>query len=130
MTWQEALEIMVSRTKHERFRELCADGHPEHEAARRALVELAGGDPGAVPSLAKQAANFAGAMGRAAVATVTGKQVLCSPEQRAAREAICRSCEKLVNGKCVLCGCPYLRKLAHATEACPLDKWPKQEGAT
>jgi hypothetical protein len=80
------------------------------------------------PSVTQQAANFAGATARAAMAAVTGKQVMCTPEQKSEREAICKPCDKLVNGRCVLCGCPYLSKLARATEDCPIGRWPKLGG--
>jgi hypothetical protein len=98
---------------------------PEYKSA--VIEQTAQFDPGVkreYPSYAQQAANFAGAMGRAVVAAVTGNQVMCTPEQRAEREVICQGCDKLIDGRCVLCGCPYLKKLALATEDCPLRKWP------
>jgi hypothetical protein len=82
------------------------------------------------PSIGQQAANFAGATARTVVAAVTGKQVYCTPEQKAEREAICKPCDKLINGRCVLCGCPYLRKLERATEDCPIGRWQKLEVAS
>jgi hypothetical protein len=83
-----------------------------------------------MPSIGRQAYNVAGAIGRVAAAALAGKQVNCTPEQKAEREAICQGCDKLVNGKCLLCGCPYLRKLARATENCPIGRWPKLEVAS
>lgn len=45
MTWQDALELEVARSGHHRYRELCADGHPDHEAWRARLLARAGGAP-------------------------------------------------------------------------------------
>jgi phage-related protein len=39
MDWQEALEIRVRQTKHERFRVLTAADHPDHLTWRRRMVE-------------------------------------------------------------------------------------------
>jgi hypothetical protein len=91
---------------------------------------IAAGESVAFPSITQQAANFAGATVRSVVAAVTGNQVWCTEEQKAEREAICKPCDKLVNGKCSLCGCPYLRKLERATEDCPIGRWPKLEVAS
>lgn len=41
MNWREALEIVVSRSGHERYRELCAEAHPEHAAHRERVVAKA-----------------------------------------------------------------------------------------
>jgi hypothetical protein len=41
MTWQESLEIMVSRTGHERYRELCAEEWPDHAAWRDLVIRQA-----------------------------------------------------------------------------------------
>lgn len=45
MDWSEALEIVIARTRHERFRVLCAGDHADHEVWRRKVIELAGGEP-------------------------------------------------------------------------------------
>jgi hypothetical protein len=49
MDWRAALEIMVTRTGHARYRTLCADDHPDHCAWRRLMLRLAGAneDPAA-----------------------------------------------------------------------------------
>lgn len=52
MTWEESLEIMVSRTKHERLRWLCGDENPDansREGYRNLMVRLATGEPAAPP---------------------------------------------------------------------------------
>lgn len=44
MMWQEALEIVVARTRHERYRELCSDDNPDAEqrdAYRTGVIEMA-----------------------------------------------------------------------------------------
>ena len=42
MQWTEALEIIVDRTGHIRYRELTADDAPDHELWRERVLELAG----------------------------------------------------------------------------------------
>ncbi len=44
MIWQDALEIIVARTKHERYRVLCSDSWIDHESWRAFIVRLAGND--------------------------------------------------------------------------------------
>lgn len=41
------------------------------------------------------------------------------------RYAICKQCEKNVNGKCkaMNCGCPLKAKVASTQTQCPLNKW-------
>jgi hypothetical protein len=49
--WTEALEIVIERSRggqrygHERFRALCAEGHPDREIWRARMVETATGTP-------------------------------------------------------------------------------------
>jgi hypothetical protein len=76
-------------------------------------------------SVAQQARNFAGAIGRSVVAAVTGNVVFCTPDQESERESICFHCDKLVNGTCILCGCQYRKKIRLATERCPIGKWER-----
>ena len=45
MTYPEALEIVIARTKHERYRQLCADDHPDHLAWRAHVIAEASGAP-------------------------------------------------------------------------------------
>jgi hypothetical protein len=58
MTWQDALETVVSRTRHERYRWLCSDESPDarqRESYRALMLTLAGQpapDPPAVAPLA------------------------------------------------------------------------------
>lgn len=150
MNWKECLDFVVEKTRHVRYVELCSESDPNHEVWRLRMCEKAaafGADVGEVaavpmgavstgtgsvvayPSLAKQATNFLGAMGRAAVAAVTGEQVIVSDEVFAARFEECKKCEKFdpKQERCSACGCAYRKKLALATESCPLDppRWTR-----
>jgi hypothetical protein len=49
--WMTALEIVVARTKHQRYRALCAPGHPDHPAWRARVRALAAA-PGPPPPAA------------------------------------------------------------------------------
>jgi hypothetical protein len=80
-----------------------------------------------IPSLGKQAANLAGAMGRVVVAAATGQSVAVGDEERDRRLDICRACPEYdaANDRCRKCGCVGKWKAKLATEHCPLDppKW-------
>lgn len=39
--YSEALEIMIARSRHERYRVLCADTHPQYREYRSRIIELA-----------------------------------------------------------------------------------------
>ncbi len=125
MNWEQALEIIVRQTNHERFRELCADDHPDHEYWRKDMIVRA-----KFPSPFEQAKNAMAAMGRVAGAVVTAKPVWVNQEDRAKRLAICASCPELVDDKCRKCGCFFLAKISLATEKCPIDKWLAVEPIT
>jgi hypothetical protein len=46
MEWPEAIEVVISRTKHTRFRWLCSEENPDAQARlgyRRQMVEMATG---------------------------------------------------------------------------------------
>lgn len=137
MEWSEALDTVVARTGHERYRVLCADDHPDHERHRRRMIERATGEAPTptpatpFPSPLRQAVNLAGAVGRVVVAAVQGGPVMVPPEVYAARRAICLSCEhntaRAVGAvACGRCGCGGA-KLQLATEACPVGKWTRYE---
>ena len=53
-TWQECLELVVFRTKHERYRELCADSHPHHLIWRQRVMALAGVEVPEVKAVVKK----------------------------------------------------------------------------
>jgi hypothetical protein len=54
MDWPEAIEVVIARTKHERYRELCDDTHPDHPAWRRRIIALATGEPESLPLSLRQ----------------------------------------------------------------------------
>jgi hypothetical protein len=131
--WAEATELVIARTGHGRYRELTADDHPDHLEWRRRVVEKATGlppGPAEYPSLFRQAANLAGAAVRVVVAAAQGGPVRVPPPVYYERLAVCRGCE--FNGArpagvhCTKCGCGGM-KLEFATEACPVQKWPRWE---
>ncbi len=45
MTWQDALDLVVARTRHERYRVLCHDKHPDHAIWRARMISQATGEP-------------------------------------------------------------------------------------
>ncbi len=96
MTLTEALDIVVSRTRHERFRWLCSDENPDEfsrERYRAIVMAQAAGTPQEMPSMAQMAVSALGAAGRVAGAVLAGQQVRVSPEVKAERLAICQACE-------------------------------------
>ena len=147
VTWQEALEVVVARTKHERYRTLCADSHPERHHYRDAVMQLALKQrpdwvdtgtavdgmvnvrpSGEYPGIAQLARNAAGAVGRVVSAAVRGEPVLASPELKATRLSVCQGgCDYYdlgqVRCKAAGCGCFLEAKTGLATERCPLGKW-------
>ena len=136
MDWPEALDLVIGRTRHEAYRGKCADSHPDHLAWRRRMIEQATGQattPAEYPSLWRMAGNLAGAAGRVVAAAVKGEPIRVTPEVYHARLAICQGCEQYdhAKGRCRICGCWTSRKLALATESCPLPepKWgPVHDG--
>lgn len=46
MTLEEALTIVIARTGHARYRDLCDPSHPSFEAYRALVMELAEDRPG------------------------------------------------------------------------------------
>lgn len=40
--WRDALEIVVGETRHERWRLLCSEDHPNHLGARKTVLRMAG----------------------------------------------------------------------------------------
>lgn len=124
MEWEAALEIVVARTGHERYRVLCDESHPDHAIHRRRVIELATATPRepSYPSLARQALNLAGAAGRVVAAVANGVAYRVSEEEHARRLAICQACEfhDAAKRRCTKCGCGGA-KLHLATERCPLE---------
>ena len=43
--------------------------------------------------------------------------------EREARLAVCKQCEKLMDGMCAACGCYVELRAATADKECPYEKW-------
>jgi hypothetical protein len=125
--WEQALAIVVERTKHKRYVGLCDESWPDHAYWRREMIRMAAIEPNQFPSLARQAGNFAAAMGRAGAALVTGKPVKVAPDEHDRRWGLCMTCPNLVNDKCKLCGCFFRAKIGLAQERCPIGRWERVE---
>jgi hypothetical protein len=153
MEWQEALEIVIAKTKHEAYRKACADENPQAEIWRHRMLVKAGQEPhngngqefqfpaqivsqneqssqhGSTdvsnPSLLTQAVNVVGAATRVVTAIATGRDIKVPSHIYTQRTIICKSCEHYdcECDKCKICGC-YRLKRELATEKCPIDKWP------
>ena len=126
MDWREALEVVIARTGHQRYRELCGGDHPEHEGYRRVVVEKARQFAG-YPPLARQAASLAGAVGRVVIAAARGEPIRVPADVLASRRATCAGCEHHdhATDRCRMCGCSGL-KLELATETCPIGLWERR----
>lgn len=131
MEWTEALDQVVARTRHERYRALCADAHPDHAAYRRLVIELATGTPAEYPPLITQASSVVGAIGRAAAAILAGEPVLAPRDVVRARQALCLICPEYdaCAARCRLCGCRTAAKQQLATELCPIGRWERHEAS-
>lgn len=123
MDWPEAVDQLVARTRHERYRDLCDGSHPDHALWRSKVVELATGEAPApqYPPLGRQAASLAGSLWSWAV---SGFAVAPEPLQ-ASRRAVCRSCPRYdaAASRCALCGCYTAAKIAMRSEHCPEGRW-------
>lgn len=87
---------------------------------RRVTFEMLGRPaPDDPPPLAAQAKTLA----RAVVRFVGSGLERSTSAQRAERLAVCGGCEFFAGGRCRKCGCALARKVAMASEHCPIDKW-------
>jgi mannose/cellobiose epimerase-like protein (N-acyl-D-glucosamine 2-epimerase family) len=132
MTLDQALEIVVSRTKAERYRYLCSDDNPDawqRDQYREMVLAMAATEAaeGGSPSALEMVSNAAKALGRVVKAAATGEPIRVSPDERDRRWAQCMTCENLVDDRCKLCGCSFLAKIKLATERCPIGKWERIE---
>lgn len=127
----EALDVVVGRTKVERYRDLCDPSHPDYNPNYSAIVlRMAGFLPPEeppfatiqAPDLLTKAVNFASAV----VTHVAAGMPTASPELKAARLAVCEPCDqRLPGGTCVGCGCNLDLKASWEDQECPKGKWPK-----
>src|SRR5262245_4476328 len=120
MELAEALDIVVARTGHARYRDLCNPEHPAYNAAYIPIV-LAMARAAESPSTPRVVGNALGAAGRVVAAVARGERVRVSSAVHAERLAICHQCEfnrlRPTGVKCSRCGCGEL-KLSLATERC------------
>lgn len=122
MDWTEALEVVIERTKHERYRDLCAETHPSHERFRAEMIRQATGQSPAAPaprypSLVQQAWNVS----KAATGFVTSGFQIADQAEQERRIAICHTCELYdpVKDRCLKCGCKISLKTRIASSHCP-----------
>lgn len=130
MDWEEALEIVMDRTRHEPFRSGCAEDHPDRETWRARMIEMATNSPPApasYPPVYAMAGTALAAAGRAAAAAVHGRSATVPAAEYDRRLATCRACPEFdaIPARCRLCGCYASLKLRLAAERCPLEppKW-------
>jgi hypothetical protein len=130
----EALDIQISRTKHERYRELCDPSHPDHAAWQSHVIIAASSPwppvppPVPLPAPAIEPPSLMTRVATAATAAVTfvasGFEVLTEADVQA-RLAVCNGCEQRTgNGFCAGCGCYLAAKARLPHEVCPIGKWP------
>lgn len=125
MDWPEALALVIERTRHERWRALCAEDHPDREFHRAKVLALAlaTGKPADYPGIAAMAGNLLAAAGRVVGAVATRAPVLVPDAVLAERKRLCVACPQFdeAAGRCRLCGCWTDQKLRLATERCPIE---------
>jgi Family of unknown function (DUF6171) len=123
MSWEDDLVVVVKRTGVKRYEDLCSEAYHDHKRMREKISEMA--REAEFPSLATQAANAMGALGRAAGQLLSGGPVLVTPKELDRRLAICRACDFYRDGRCAACGCVTALKarLMSETGNCPKGKW-------
>ena len=91
-------------------------------AAGNAPVKVSPVQPS--PRLLRKAARLASAIG-AETKAIARRRPKLTPEQVAARVAVCGSCDQLrSNRTCAKCGCFVEAKARFRSQVCPLRKWP------
>lgn len=128
MDYLSALDIVVARTRHERYRWLCSDDNPniaQRNSYREFVIREANGGTSVYPPLREQLGNAASAVGRVAYAMMHGQHIAVDQDEQNRRLAICRDCEffDATQGRCMKCGCFGAFKSWLATERCPIGKW-------
>jgi hypothetical protein len=123
MTWERALDLVVARTGHSRYRVLCAEDNPDvaqRDAYRRLVVSEATGGP-SPPSVATMATSAI----RAGAGFVASGFATVDRAEQERRLAICGACPDFDAGpgRCRLCSCYMGLKSRIAGAKCPIDKW-------
>lgn len=123
MNLSEALDIVVARTGHERFRALCDPADPAYDPAYPAYI-IARAEQDEPPGWLEKAGNFIAAVG---AHVATGMHTV-DEETLRARLAICEGCDRYepANDVCRICGCRMSVKASWAEQECPIGKWPAE----
>lgn len=128
MTWTEALEIVVKRTGHERYRFLVSDANPDkwgRDAYRLEMVRMADEpEPPAVTAYPSVQDQVKSALAAGLSFAASGFKLVDQVEHDR-RMAICHACEfhDATKGRCVKCGCVDTLKARIPSQACPIGKW-------
>jgi hypothetical protein len=126
MNFQEALDIVVARTGHQRYRQLCDPDDPAFDPAYPPWIisqaEQPAGprhDVGEMPGFVTQLGNFVVAVGQ----HIADGWKSADDATAAARLATCRACDLLDADSCRLCGCHMPLKVTWLEQVCPAGKW-------
>jgi len=129
MNLSEALDIVVARTGHVRYRDLCDPKHPAFDPTYPPWIISQAHKPAATsevqaqtyPSIGKQVVNAAGA----AVRFVASGFARVDEAEALRRLAICQGCEHFDAGqdRCRKCACWLAYKAYAKSEKCPVAKW-------
>jgi hypothetical protein len=115
---------IVTPAQRETMEEWLVSGTAEQK--RHAIFRLSQPDVELkYPSLFRQAANAAQAVGAVVASAVRGEPVTVPQEEQNRRLAICHACEfwDPKQGRCSKCGCFGAWKTWLASQRCPIGKW-------
>ena len=76
-----------------------------------------------LPSLMQMAKNLASDSAKIIKNATQGNSTLIDDDTRHTRWAMCQTCPRLQNDRCLECGCFMKVKVAFVTSKCPLEKW-------
>lgn len=76
-----------------------------------------------LPGILDMAKNLMNDSSKIVSNALSGNKTLVEDFVRTERWQICQSCPKLLNDRCVECGCFMKVKVAFKTSKCPIDKW-------
>ena len=75
------------------------------------------------PPVKEEAKNLLEAASKVSRAVLHGEKVLVTKEKLTERESICKSCERMLRGRCRKCGCFTTVKIKLESEHCPIGRW-------
>jgi hypothetical protein len=76
-----------------------------------------------LPGMLDMAKNLMKDGGKIINNAIKGNNTLVSDEVRTQRWSVCQQCPKLLNDRCVECGCFMKVKVAFVTSKCPIGNW-------